>query len=35
MHCKYFGDSYFFAGDRVAIVESKVRRIVASIPNVG
>jgi hypothetical protein len=32
---KYFGDSYFFAGDRLIIVEPKVRRIVAIIPNVG
>ena len=30
---KYRGDSYFFAGDRLVIVEPKVRRIVAVIPN--
>jgi hypothetical protein len=32
---KYFDDSYFFAGDRLVIVEPKMRRIVAIIPNVG
>jgi hypothetical protein len=31
---KYFGDGYFFAGDRLVIVEPKVRRIVAVIPNI-
>ena len=31
---KYFGDSYFFAGDRLVIVEPNVRRIVAVIPNI-
>ena len=31
---KYHGDSYFFVGDRLVIVEPKVRRIVAVIPNV-
>jgi hypothetical protein len=30
---KYRGDSYFFAGDRLVIVETKVRRVVAVIPN--
>jgi len=31
---KYFGDSYYFVDDRLVIVEPKVRRIVAIIPNV-